>query len=100
MAPDTSTINFTTAGFVTYYTRDNTRTATETVWIEESYENALYNQQKLAQAARIEAWLADRWRAALRAERERQDPEARPPKARTEWGMVHRERCVHRMGVA
>lgn len=45
-------------------------------------------------------WYVGRMAAAEAAERAREFPPARPPKARTEWGMVHRERCVHRMGVA
>jgi hypothetical protein len=125
MAPDTMTVHFRstrssetepTTGYTTttdvtgthgsvtlYYSSSNSGSVpervTERVWIEEGYENELYRQQKLAARYRIELWLAERRRAAIRAERERRVPEARPPKARTEWGMVHRERCVHRCGL-
>lgn len=58
-----------------------------------------YERRKRARRAVIAEWLAGRrlvgWDApppeAARAEQ--------PPKTRTEWGMVHRERCVHRMGL-
>lgn len=33
-----------------------------------------------------------------RARLRHDDPPARAPRARTEWGMVHRARCVHRRG--
>jgi len=45
-------------------------------------------------------WYVGRMVAAEYAERYRRFPPERPAQARTEWGMVHRERCVHRMGVA
>jgi hypothetical protein len=51
-----------------------------------------------AKAALVAAWNARRKDEAWRALRSVEAPRDTPPKARTEWGMVHRERCVHRMG--
>lgn len=46
----------------------------------------------------IERWLAGRHLAGWGAPAPQRARAEAPPKTRTEWGMVHRERCVHRMG--
>lgn len=56
-------------------------------------------RKRAARKALILAWKAARSLEGWLAARVAPEPMAIPPKARTEWGMVHRERCVHRMGL-
>lgn len=109
MAPDTMTVTYgqsaswqttlttdttmdgTTHGYVSYYYGDSSSPADAA----EAYERT----KKLIRLALRAAWLEGRSLAGWAAPAPQRARAEAPPKARTEWGMVHRERCVHRMGL-